>query len=173
MPACKQAVSLGELQVIMFLNEQWLFHWSVHMWHIFSVDLPICGISFPLICPYVAYLFHWSVYMWHIFSIDLSICGISFKLLSCLWNACVWHCCFVGCQKIFTVSCEVAFLLQLGVLMGGFRVPNFLPQKWLYGRGIPKPYSSIRKFNFYIPKSQLDEIFWMLIYLSPMDKKIE
>jgi hypothetical protein len=64
---------------------------------------------------------------------------------------------------------EVAFLLQLRVLMGRFRVPNFLPQKWLYGRGIPKPYSSIRKFNFYIPKSQLDEFFWMLIYLSPMD----
>ncbi len=51
------------------------------------------------------------------FSIDLSIPGISFKLLSCLWNAFVWHCCFVGCQKIFTVSCEVAFLKQLGGLM--------------------------------------------------------
>jgi hypothetical protein len=110
----------------------------------------------------VAYLFHWSVHMWHIFQAP-------FLFVKCICLTLL----LVGCQKIFTVSCEVAFLLQLGVLMGGFRVPNFLPQKWLYGRGIPKPYSSIRKFNFYIPKSQLDEFFWMLIYLSPMDKKIE
>ncbi len=158
MPACKQAVSLGELQVIMFLNEQWLFHWSVHMWHIFSIDLSICGISFPLICPYVAYLFYWSVYMWHIFQAPfLFVKCICLTLLLC-WPS----------EDFYSIR-EVAFLLQLRVLMGRFRVPNFLPQKWLYGRGIPKPYSSIRKFNFYIPKSQLDEFFWMLIYLSPMD----
>lgn len=39
MPACKQADSLGELLVIMFLNEQLLFHWSVHTWHIFQAPL--------------------------------------------------------------------------------------------------------------------------------------
>jgi len=123
-PACKQVDSLGELQVIMFLNEKLLFHWFVHTWHIFQAPfLFVKCICLTLLLCWLSKDFYsilWSGILAAVGSIDVQAVAILWWSISKCWRRmssstwCGLHCYGFKVTKGFGWSYDPETILLTG-----------------------------------------------------------